>query len=162
MTSANMRLERIRQDFNPQRVDPGNVFNRPMREGNIARDAALIHVTVENVKAFLPIRRSIHPDSARRLRFPLFAPAAKPYSAPRWIRTRDRSLDLNLEPGINLLATGVRGKRPLGLSRRPGRVSVPLPDRGGGIYVTQRTRSPGYAVDALWRGVSTRQCGIDR
>ena len=37
LTSENMRLERIRQDFNPQRVDPGNLFNRPMREGEIAR-----------------------------------------------------------------------------------------------------------------------------
>ena len=33
-----------------------------MREGNNSRDAVLIHVTVENVKAFLPIRRSIHPS----------------------------------------------------------------------------------------------------
>ena len=37
----------------------------------------------------------------------------------RWTRIWDRSLDENLEPGINLLPTGVRGKRHPGLAGRP-------------------------------------------
>ena len=52
-----------------------------------------------------------HRASAAETRRPRTPPVAKPFSRLRWIRTRDRSLDENLEPGINLLPRGVRGKR---------------------------------------------------
>ena len=52
--------------------------------------------------------------SSLRLAFP---PVARPFSGLTEIHTRDRNFDENLEPGINLLPRGVRGKRHTGLPK---------------------------------------------